>query len=44
VLVVVDGCKVSRLGKKAYAGICAHVGGIPLILGSSGLRRGVAIS
>ena len=30
--------------EKAYAGICAHVGSIPLILGSFGLRRVVAIS
>ena len=41
---VVDGYKVSRLGEKEYAGICAHVGSIPLILGSFGLRRGVSIS
>ena len=30
--------------EKAYAGICAHVGSISLILGSSSLMRGGAIS
>ena len=48
---VVDRYKFSQLIKRAYAGIRAHVGSIPLILvqkwailSSSSLRREVAIS
>ena len=42
-LVLVDGCKFSRLIEKVYAGTCAHAGRIALIIGSSGLRRGFSM-